>query len=126
MPLMTRAQASPFPTTTVQLILITSINAGRFNLRERVRAPTPHVSHPPHILASFATLVPTRMKIYPPGVFVNFFFPSSFANVHADLSQSFRFIIYRKFNGGMKNRGEQKKLQLLNSEKCKRDNVLRV
>lgn len=127
MPLMTRAQASPFRTTTVQLILITSINAGRFDLRECVGAATRHVSLPSlspppprYILASFslaARLLRVEMKIYVSAGCIRQFLPSPFFRT---FTYSRGFIVgldlYRKLNGEMKNRG--KKLQVLNSEKC--------
>lgn len=123
MPLMTRAQASPFRTTTVQLILITSINAGRFDLRECVGAATRHVSlpslspPPPAIFSLAARLLRVEMKIYVSAGCIRQFLPSPFFRT---FTYSRGFIVgldlYRKLNGEMKNRG--KKLQVLNSEKC--------
>lgn len=99
---MTRAQASPFPTTTVQLILITSINAGRFNLRERVRAPTRHVSHP-----AYSRIVPNPRsesdENISAGCICQFLLSLFFHERSRRFIPEFQ-IYYRKFNGGMKNR----------------------
>ena len=58
---------------------------------------------------------------YPPGVFVNFFLPSSFERLRYSRGFIVSLDLYRKLNGEMKNRGtgkKWKKLRMLNSEKC--------
>lgn len=58
---------------------------------------------------------------YPPGVFVNFFLPSSFERLRYSRGFIVSLDLYRKLNGEMKNRGtgkKWKKLRVLNSEKC--------
>lgn len=127
MPLMTRAQASPFRTTTVQLILITSINAGRFNLRECVGAATRrHVSLP---LPSPPLRSYSRITVLAASRNENI----RIRRVYSSISSSSLFFrtftysrgfiasldLYRKLNGEMKNRGTgREKLRVLNREKC--------
>lgn len=124
MPLMTRAQASPFRTTTVQLILITSINAGRFNLRECVGAATRrHVSLPlPSPSYSRITVLAAsrneniRIRRVYSSISSSSLFFRTFTYSRGFIAS---LDLYRKLNGEMKNRGTgREKLRVLNREKC--------